>query len=375
MHNHFGIAVGLENRALPLQPAANLQRIHQIAVVRHRNRTFARLHQDRLRVQQRRIARRRIARMPDGQRAAHLCQHVFGKNVGHQPHRLVRPQRNPVRRDHPRRLLPAMLQGMQPEVGKLLRLGMVEDRHHAALVVKFIETWHLAIGPWQNDNLSAHDDKPYSASYSASTSSGSAFNAACSADSYVTLNSATEAAIATCPSTLISSRSAIVSPRTSAAIPCCPAICWIRATWAGSQEMTMRLASSPNSTNSAGKPCDASFTRAPTPFGNAFSASATASPPSEQSCTDSARPWRTTSITAFCSAASFSRSSSGGYPHSCPRISLAYSDDPNSLSTSVISAASPARNSTIVRPAAAKGIFADLRASSRIPTTPSTGVG
>ena len=43
-----------------------------------------------------------------------------------------------VGRDNPRRFLPAMLQRMQPQVSQLLRLGMGEDRHHAALVVKFV---------------------------------------------------------------------------------------------------------------------------------------------------------------------------------------------------------------------------------------------
>ena len=42
--------------------------------------------------------------------------------------------------DDPRRLLPAMLQRMQAQVSELLRLRMSEDRHHSALVVKFVSS-------------------------------------------------------------------------------------------------------------------------------------------------------------------------------------------------------------------------------------------
>ena len=38
----------------------------------------------------------------------------------------------------PGRLLPAMLQRVQPKVSELLRLRMGEDRHHAAFLTKFV---------------------------------------------------------------------------------------------------------------------------------------------------------------------------------------------------------------------------------------------
>jgi hypothetical protein len=43
-----------------------------------------------------------------------------------------------VRGDDASRFLPAMLEGVQSKVGKLLRLGMGVDRHHAAFVAKFV---------------------------------------------------------------------------------------------------------------------------------------------------------------------------------------------------------------------------------------------
>ena len=36
-----------------------------------------------------------------------------------------------------------MLQGMEPEVGERLRFGIGEDRHHSALLAKFVGTQHF----------------------------------------------------------------------------------------------------------------------------------------------------------------------------------------------------------------------------------------
>jgi len=70
--------------------------------------------------------------------------------------------------------------------------------------------------------------------------------------------------------------------------PQSPPTCWICETLAGSQESTIRLASSPNRTNCAGSRQTRIHARA-YPLGNVFSANATAKPPSEQSCTESTK--------------------------------------------------------------------------------------
>ncbi len=70
MHDDFGVAGGLENRALALQPCADFMRIDQVAVVRQRDHALVALHQDGLRVEQRGVAGGGVARVPDGQRAA-----------------------------------------------------------------------------------------------------------------------------------------------------------------------------------------------------------------------------------------------------------------------------------------------------------------
>ena len=121
-------------------------RIDQVAVVRDGDRAFVRLHQDGLRIEQRGIASRGVARVADGQSAAHLREHIFGEDVGDRAHGLVRARGQAVGGDDAGRFLAAMLQRMQAEVSQLLRLRVREDRDHAALVVKFVGSLHLAPG-------------------------------------------------------------------------------------------------------------------------------------------------------------------------------------------------------------------------------------
>ena len=139
MHDHFGVAGGLENRSLAL-PAVRESpcAFTRLPLCATAIDALVRLHQNRLRVEQCRVAGRGVARVPDGQRSPQLRQHIFDKDIRDQAHGLVRAQVHPVRADDPRRLLPAMLQSMQPQVGELFRLGVRINRHHPALFTKFV---------------------------------------------------------------------------------------------------------------------------------------------------------------------------------------------------------------------------------------------
>src|ERR1041385_2666249 len=226
-----------------------------------------------------------------------------------------------------------MLQRVQPEVGKRLRFGVRVDRDYAAFVVKFVESHKFVL------------------TQSYETNSGSAFNAASIAPSYPSRNSFTDADTTTRPSSLISTLSETVCPMTSAERLYFTASCWIRERLLWSQEMITRLASSPNRTNSGDKPLDTRSTLIPKPLANPDSASATANPPSLQSWIESAKPAFDKWTKAFCKALSRSSSRAGGKPQTEPRISLAYSEEPNSVSASVASPGSEARSNTSVRPA------------------------
>src|SRR5579864_7816927 len=180
-----------------------------------------------------------------------------------------------------------MLQRMQAQVGERLRLGVRVDRNHPALITKFVRLQHSALShqpsvkpprdPCHPEGLQPR--RTY-ALQSAATA-GSLRNARSSDPSYPSRNSEIEADITTRPSTLISKFPETVSPNDSAKMPAFPATSLIRATSVGSHEITIRLASSPNSTNSGESPWELTFTEHPISFANEDSANATASPPSE----------------------------------------------------------------------------------------------
>src|SRR5215467_8328836 len=206
--------------------------------------------------------------MPDRESPRNLRKHVFGKNVCDAAHGLVGSRRQSIRSHNPRRFLPPVLQRVQAEIREFLCFWMRKDRNHAALVFELVLCHLCSLCP-----------RGFQAFQSAATNSGSVRSVASSASSYTALNSDTVADTTVFPSNEISRFSGIVSPITSAAMPCFSATSLIRSTFAGSQEIAIRLASSPNRVNSAGSPFDATFSRAPTPLGNAFSANVTANPP------------------------------------------------------------------------------------------------
>ena len=65
-------------------------------------------------------------------------QDVGGEDVGDQPHGLVQLKTLAVGRGDARRLLPAMLQRVQAEIGELGRFRMAVDGDYAALFAKFV---------------------------------------------------------------------------------------------------------------------------------------------------------------------------------------------------------------------------------------------
>ncbi len=144
MNDDLGIAVGLENRTLPFEAAANLLRVHQISVVRQRHDAFVGLHHDGLGIEQRRISGGGITRMADGEGAMQLVELFLLENVGHQSHGPVGVQRQAVRGDDAGRFLAAMLQRVQTQVSELLGLGMGMNRDHPAFLPELVGLWHFA---------------------------------------------------------------------------------------------------------------------------------------------------------------------------------------------------------------------------------------
>ena len=88
----------------------------------------------------------RVAHVADGDAARQLRELVLGEGVLHEPHRAVRVELLAVGRDDAGRLLPAVLQRVQPEVGHVGGFGVVEDAEDAALVVEVVVLQALVAG-------------------------------------------------------------------------------------------------------------------------------------------------------------------------------------------------------------------------------------
>ena len=187
-------------------------------------------------------------------------------------------------------------------------------------------------------------------------------------------NSETVADTTIWPSSLISTRPAAVSPITSAERPYFTATCWILAEVLRSQEMTTRLASSPNKTNSGGSPCEAKSTSTPMPW----------NPDSAQRHRDPAFGAVVGGITSpvwsflsgflqcrFFLQFQLRRITPQLRPESPWRTRTSQIRIPRQSA----SPGSAPRSRTIARPASRKSGRTALCTSSKMPTTPSTGVG
>src|SRR6266542_5747340 len=86
-------------------------------------------------------ARGGVADVADGGSAGQLGEHVGGEDVGDEPHAPVDVERAAVRGHDPGRLLAAVLQGVQPEVGEVggfVALAEGPGAEDAALVLHLV---------------------------------------------------------------------------------------------------------------------------------------------------------------------------------------------------------------------------------------------
>ena len=128
--------------AMPRRPQLfpQFRRVDDVAVVRHRQRPVQALHQQRLGVAVVAGAGGGVAGMADGQPAGQPVDRAAPESFRHQPHPGVNADLPViVRRGHPRRFLPPVLEGEQANGG---RRGRVAARrvyaHHAALLAETV---------------------------------------------------------------------------------------------------------------------------------------------------------------------------------------------------------------------------------------------
>src|SRR5439155_22144265 len=129
----------LEDRAARLEPAAQLVSVHQVAVVRDRERPLGPLDHERLAVLEHGRAAGRVAVVADGEAAAEPRQDLLAEDLRYVAHAAVADEGLPVRGHDARRLLPPVLEGVEAEVRERRRLRMAEDADHAALLVELVE--------------------------------------------------------------------------------------------------------------------------------------------------------------------------------------------------------------------------------------------
>ena len=138
VQEQLGIGGALEDRALRLQGGAQLLRVDEVAVVRHRDRPGRALEHERLGVLDERLAGRGIARVADRCFARHAGERRGVEVVGDQPHGLVDLDLAGLERGDACRLLPAVLQSVDAQVGDVRRLRVAEDAEHATFVVELV---------------------------------------------------------------------------------------------------------------------------------------------------------------------------------------------------------------------------------------------
>ena len=157
MHDHFGVAGGLENGAAMFESAAQLAGIGEIAVVRQGQLALVAIDDDGLRVGERGVAGGGVARVAHGRGAGQAGEHLGLKDLLHQAHALFQVQRGAIGRDDAGRFLAAVLQGVEPQIGELGGFGMAEDAADTAVIVEVIvvEMGHDCLGCVLAENCAA----------------------------------------------------------------------------------------------------------------------------------------------------------------------------------------------------------------------------
>jgi hypothetical protein len=114
----FGVRGRAKTRAVGQKARAQFARVRQVSVMAERDGPCPALLDDRLRVRPVRRARCGVARVPDGHLAGQAAELLLTEDLRYEAHVAERGDAPFVRDGDPRRLLAAMLQREEPEVGE-----------------------------------------------------------------------------------------------------------------------------------------------------------------------------------------------------------------------------------------------------------------
>jgi len=138
MDDDFGVAVGLEDRAFVLEPAAMLAGVGEVAVVAQRELAFVAIDGDGLGVEQGFVAGGGVARVADGQATGKRSENAGLKNFFDFAHGAVELEFLTVARDDAGGFLAAMLQRVKAEIHEIRGFRMAEDAEDTTVVVEVI---------------------------------------------------------------------------------------------------------------------------------------------------------------------------------------------------------------------------------------------
>src|SRR5207302_8681170 len=134
------IRVRLEDGALALHVGAQGVGIREIAVVGDGDGAAGGVGRDRLGVPRLRSTGRRVPHVTDGAMPGQPSQALRAEYVGHPAHGLLNVELLAVGGRDARGLLPAMVEGVETEVGDVGRFRMIPDAEHATFVVELVVT-------------------------------------------------------------------------------------------------------------------------------------------------------------------------------------------------------------------------------------------
>src|SRR5471032_2218534 len=137
MQHHLGIGGRLHDRALAHELTAERETIGEVAVMTDGEAAAVEFGEQGLHVAQDRVARGGIARVTDGGAAGQAVDHLAPREVvADEAEAALEVKTLAVVGDDARRLLAAMLEGVQAERGDGGGILMVEDAEHAALLAQ-----------------------------------------------------------------------------------------------------------------------------------------------------------------------------------------------------------------------------------------------
>jgi hypothetical protein len=138
LDDDLGVGGGLEVGAVALQAGAHIAQVDQVAVVGDGDQPLGGVDADGLGVEQRRVAGGGVAGVADGHLAGQLGENVVGEDLRDQAHALDVGQMLAVGGGDAGRLLAAMLQGVEAEIGLAGGVGMAVDGDYAALFAELV---------------------------------------------------------------------------------------------------------------------------------------------------------------------------------------------------------------------------------------------